>query len=57
MQGGQRRTGRLFLPIPPRQKIFKIGPFGPGGDPTSITRTIAIAGITNSSGDRLTLNI
>ena len=59
MQGGQpSQPDGLFLLDPGARKIYKIGPFGPGGDPTSITRTIDIAGITNSGqATGLTLNI
>ena len=59
VQGGQpTQPDGLYVLDPGAQKIFKIGPFGPGGDPSSIMRTIDIAGITNSGQSTgLTLNI
>ncbi|MCX5683790.1 MAG: hypothetical protein NT049_08910, partial [Planctomycetota bacterium] len=59
MQGGQpTQPDGLFLLDPTARKIYKIGPFGPGGGPLSISRTINIAGITNSNqATGLTLNI
>lgn len=59
VQDGQpTQPDGLYLLDPGARRIYKIGPFGPGGDPSTIMRTIDIAGITNSGQSTgLTLNI
>jgi len=57
-EGGPQQPDGLYLLDPGQRKIYKIGPFGQGGVPSSITRTIDLAGLTNSDQSTgLTLNI
>ena len=57
-ESGPQQPDGLYLLDPGQRKIYKIGPFGQGGEPSSITRTIDVSGLTNSDQSTgLTLNI